>query len=68
MRKTIYANRMTFFQLYDLLGGVVINCPPGVPKVVGSIPDRVIPKTLKMEIMAAHLGALGSGVIITTDG
>ena len=29
-------------------GGLVVECSPGVPEVMGSIPSRVIPKTLKM--------------------
>ena len=31
--------------------------PPSVLEVVGSIPSQVIPKTLKMVILAALLGA-----------
>ena len=50
------------------LGGVVVERPPRVWEVAGWIPGRVIPKTLKMEVMATILGAQGCGVSIRTDG
>ena len=49
------------------LGGEVIERPPRVRDVVGSIPCRAIPKTFKMEVMAVLFGAEGCGVSITTD-
>ena len=38
-------------------GGLVVVCLPGVQEVVGSIPDQVIPKTLKMGLSACLLSA-----------
>ena len=46
---------------------VVIESPPLVLEVEGSNPSRVIPKTLKMLMMAALLGAQGCGASIMTD-
>ena len=37
--------------------GLMVACLPGVQEVVGSIPSRVIPKTLKMELDASLLSA-----------
>ena len=36
-------------------GGLVVEHTPGVREVVGSIPDLVIPKTLKMVLDASLL-------------
>ena len=38
-------------------GGLVVERSPGVREVVGSIPGRVIPKTLKMVLDASLLSA-----------
>ena len=48
-------------------GGVVVERPPRVSELAGSIPGRVIPKPFKKEVMAALIGAQGCGVRITTD-
>ena len=58
--------RMTI-RILNRHAGVFVERPPRVREVVGSIPGRVIPKTLKMVVMTALLGAQGCGVIITTD-
>ena len=44
----------------------VVERPLADREVVGSIPSRVIPKTLKMVVMASLLGAQGLRVSITT--
>ena len=49
------------------LSGVVVERPPQEWEVASSIPGGVIPKTLKMVVVAALLGAQGCGVSITTD-
>ena len=46
------------------LGGEVVERPPRVREVTGSIPGWVIPKTIKMVVIAALLCAEGSGVSI----
>ena len=38
-------------------GGLALECLPGVRVVVGSIPSRVIPKTLKLVLDASVLSA-----------
>ena len=43
----------------DQLGCKVVERPPRVRDVAGSIPGRVIPMTFKMEVMAALLCAEG---------
>ena len=54
--------------LCDRLGGVLVERPARGPrKLMGSIPGRVIPTTLKMVEMVTLLGALGYDVSITTD-
>ena len=58
---------MCFLELFNGLGGVVVECPPQVQEVVGSIHGQVISKTFKMVVMAALLGTQGCGVSITTD-
>ena len=47
----------------------MVEDPPRVREVVGPIPGRVKPNTLKMVVMKALLGALGYWVTrsITTD-
>ena len=49
------------------LGGVVVESRPRVQEVADLIPGRVIPKTLKIVVMAAILVAWGCGVSITYD-
>ena len=49
-------------QREDQLGGAVVECPPRVSEVPDLIPGRVIPKTLKMIVMAAILGTRGYGI------
>ena len=49
------------------LGVVVVERPPRVREVAGSIPGRVLPKALRKVIMATLLGAQGCGDSITTD-
>ena len=44
-------------QLGTAPGGLVVERSPGVREVVGSIPCRVIPKTLKMVLDASLLSA-----------
>ena len=51
----------------DCLDGVILERPPWVQEVAGSIPGRFIPKTLKMEVTAALLGTQWCGVGLTTD-
>ena len=53
--------------LHYRIGGVVVERPPRVREVAGSITGRVIPTTLKTVVMAALLVAQGCGVSITTD-
>ena len=50
--------------LLNRLGGVLR--PPRVREVAGLIPGRVIPKTLKMVIVADLLNSQDCGVSITT--
>ena len=44
----------------------MVERPPQVREEMGSIPGRVIPKTLKMVVVDALLGAQGCAVSITT--
>ena len=48
------------------LDGVVVERPPRVREVAGLIPDRFIPTTLTMVVMAALLGSQGFRVSMTT--
>ena len=41
----------------DRLGGVVVERPPHVREDAGLIPGRVLPKTFKIVLMAALIGA-----------
>ena len=43
--------------IYHRHGGSVVECPLCDREVAGSIPGRVIPKTLKMVLVALSLGA-----------
>ena len=54
---------------FDRLGGVVVEHLPSFPDVVGSIPGRFIPKSLKMVhvVMAALLGSQGCGITIINN-
>ena len=46
-----------FFTVYKSVSGSVVERPLCDREVVGSIPGRVIPKTLKMVLAALSLGA-----------
>ena len=54
-------------KIIDRLGGVMVERPPRLQEVVGSIPVRVIQNTLNIVVMAVLLGAQSCWVSITTD-
>ena len=49
------------------IGGVVVELPSRVREVVGWIPDRVIPYTLNVIVIAAYISTQSCEVSITTD-